>query len=105
MGYANFARKSIGQLAKHIRLVAKDSVRVRLTVHVKGQMKVRKVTTIEVHECLRLGTIRRQPEENEEKGSLECRMERYVSGRDITAVVALCDEDPNLVVVTVFEMG
>jgi hypothetical protein len=105
MGYANFAKKSTAQLAKHIRAVAQDSIRVRLTHHAKVQMKARKVAALEIHECLKLGTIRRQPESNEEKGSLECRMERYVSGRDITALVALCDEDPNLVVVTVFEIG
>ena len=73
--------------------------------HIKDQMKLRKVSSLEITECIRLGTIRRQPEVNIEKGSLECRMERYVSGRELTTLVALCDEDPDLVLVTVFEIS
>jgi hypothetical protein len=35
------------------------------------------------------------------KGTLECRMERYVAGRECGVVVALDDDNPHLLVVTV----
>lgn len=65
-------------------------------------MVKRKVSTLELFACLELGRILRTPEGNIKKGSLECRMERYVAGRDLTVVVALCDEDPDAITVTVF---
>ena len=56
----------------------------------------------EVFECIRNGTIRRAPEVSKDSQSLECRVERYVAGRELAVVVALCDEDPSIVLVTVF---
>jgi len=103
MGYVKFSTYSTAQLAKHIRTLAQNSANVVLTVHVKERMAQRHVANTEVLECLRLGTIRRTPEANDAKGSLECRMERQVLKRALTCVVALCDENPNLLVVTVFE--
>jgi hypothetical protein len=38
-------------------------------------------------------------------GHLVCRMERYVAGRNLAACVALDDEDPTLLVVTVMVVG
>ncbi len=81
MGYETFRRKSKDQLAKHIRTVAKNTSAVFLTEHVKTRMRQRKVGIQEVYACLQLGSIVREPEGNEDKGSLECRMERYVAGR------------------------
>lgn len=104
MGYENFRRKSNPQLSKHIRFIAKNTVSVFITDHAKVRMKQRKVTSQEVYECLQLGQIFREPEENKEKGSFECLMERYVSGRQLGVVVALCDEDPDAIVVTFFKM-
>ena len=105
MGYQTLQRKSQTQLARHIRTLAQDSGAVLFTQHVRVQMCRRKVSSAEVLECLRLGTLRRVPEPNPGKGSLECRMERYVAGRELAVIVALCDEDPDLVVVTVFSVG
>lgn len=105
MGYQTFWRKSKPQLAKHIRFIAKSTASVFITVHAKNRMKQRKVTSQEVYECLQLGQIIREPEVNQEKESLECLMERYVSGRQLGIVVALCDEDPDAIVVTVFEIS
>lgn len=65
-------------------------------------MRLRKVSVTEVFECIRNGVIRRPPETSGDGESLECRMERYVAGRDLAVVVALCDEDPDAVLVTVF---
>lgn len=105
MGYQTLQRKSQTQLARHIRTLAQDSGAVLFTQHVRVQMRRRKVSSAEVLECLRLGTLRRVPEPNPGKGSLECRMERYVAGRELAVIVALCDEAPDLVVVTVFSVG
>lgn len=105
MGYETFRRKSKPQLAKHIRFIAKNTVSIFITDHAKKRMKQRKVTSQEVYECLQLGQIAREPEENQEKGSLECLMERYVSGRQLGVIVALCDEDPDAIVVTVFKIS
>lgn len=105
MGYESFERKSKAQLAKHIRTVAKNTIAVVITTHAKTRMKQRKVTSQEVFECLQQGQIVREPEGNEDKGSLECLMERYVCGRHLGIIVALCDEDPDLVVVTLFKVN
>ncbi len=102
MGFEAFAKKSIAQLQRHIRTVSADSSHVVFTHHVKLRMKQRKVSVAEVLNVLRRGTIHQQPEPNVLKGSLECRMERYVGGRDCAVVVALDDDDPRLLVVTVW---
>ena len=104
MGYETLRRKTKPQLAKHIREIAKNTVKIFITDHAKKRMKERKVTSQEVYECLQLGQIVRTPEENQERESLECLMERYVSGRQLGVIVALCDEDPDAIVVTVFRI-
>ena len=101
MGQEGFAGKSTPQLQKHIRQVAKDSSLIFLTAHARKQMRRRKVLHGEVIETLRRGLIHLRPEPNLAKGSLEVRMEHYISGRTCKVVVALVDEDPNLIVVTV----
>lgn len=101
MGYAVFGAKSVPQLQRHIRSIAADTGAIFITTHAKGRMRKRHVSVNEVFECLRTGTISRQPEPNPSKGSLECRMQRYIGGRECAVVVALCDEDPTLIVVTV----
>ena len=105
MGYEKFATKSDSQVAKHIRTIAKDSSCVFFTKHAKVRMRERKVTAPEVLDCLRNGTISRAPEPSPDGQSLECRMERYVAGRNLGVIVALCDEDPGIILVTVFLMG
>lgn len=102
MGYEVFASRSVQQLQRHIRTTAAHSELVVLLPHAKKRMHLRKVTVNEVLDVLRRGVIHRPPEPNLAKGSLECRMERYVAGRDCAVVVALADENPNLLVVTVW---
>lgn len=104
MGHQLLAKKSQAQLARHIRAVAKNTLSVVFTRHASVQMARRRISTPEVYTCLREGSIRRVPEPNAQKGSLECRMERYVAGRELAVVVALCDEDPDVLVVTVFNV-
>ena len=105
MGYEKFATKSTPQIARLIRSIAKDSSCVFFTKHVKTRMAERKITATEVLDCIRNGIISRAPEPSQDDHSLECRMERYVAGRNLGVVVALCDEDPDIILVTVFLIG
>lgn len=97
-----FKKQSTPQLQKHIRETAKDTGMIFVTGHVKVQMKARSVLLNEVYECLREGVISIPPEEDIKTGHLICRMERYVCGRNLAVCVGLDDDDPNLLVVTVF---
>ena len=101
MGFAGIGRKSVPQIQRHIRAAAQDTVAVFFSTHAKKQMARRKVLRGEVMECLRCGLILRVPEPNATKGNLEVRMQHYVAGRTLQVVVALCDEDPDLLIVTV----
>ena len=105
MGYAIFAAKSNAQLQKHIRIVSKTTEAVFLTRHAKARMKKRGIGMNEVYDVLRYGVIERPPHANVKKNSLECRMQRYVGGRECAVIVALDDADPDLIVVTVMETG
>lgn len=100
MGYKKFAKQTNIQLQKHIRAQAENSANVVILIHASDQMKARKVSRIEVIECLRSGMISRAPVPDEQ-GSLRCRMEHYVAGRNCMAMVALSDEAADLIVVTV----
>jgi hypothetical protein len=102
MGYAKLSLMSETQLARHIRSLAKESLRVLFTKHMKARMKQRKVGSPEVFECIRNGTLRRPPEASSDGCNLECRMERYVAGRNLAVLVALSDENPDIILVTVF---
>lgn len=96
-----FKSKSLAQLQQHIRRTSIKTELVFVSKHARTRMKERKVTFDEVLECLRQGSIRKPPEEDLKTGCLICRMERYTAGRNLAACVALDDDDPSLVVVTV----
>jgi hypothetical protein len=42
----------------------------------------------------------RTPEPNVARGSLECRMQRFLAGRELAVVAAVSDAYPGVVVVT-----
>ncbi|MBP9940070.1 MAG: DUF4258 domain-containing protein [Comamonas sp.] len=102
MGYDKLQKFSLVQLARRIQRLARTSSNVFLTDHSKERMIEREINYEEVMECLRIGTIHRVPEPNFGYGTLECLMERNVLGRDIECLVALSDEQPDLIVVTVW---
>jgi hypothetical protein len=56
-------------------------------------------------EVLRKGRLIQAPESNIAKGSIECRLEKFVTGRDIAIVAALSDSDPDILVITAMELG
>ncbi len=98
-------RLSIVQLQQLIRTRSVDTVRVVFSRHVELRMKQRQILRPEVLEVLRRGRLQRTPEPNPARASLECRMQRFVAGREIGVVVALNDDDPNVLVVTVLVIG
>lgn len=93
-------RLSKSQIEAQIRAVAADSRRVAFTRHAPARMQQRQITREMVVEILRKGRLLKTLEPNPAKGSLECRMERFVAGRNLAVVVAVSHEFPDLVVVT-----
>ena len=102
MGYAKFEHLSRSQLSKHIRAVSANSSAVFITRHAKAQMHKRGINVSLVYDCLREGAVNRQPEPSLKLDNLECRMERFLAGKTCCVIAALCDEDPDIVCVTVF---
>ena len=101
MGYEQFRTKSLPQLQKHIRTTSGDSSSIVILKHASVRMNQRQISRLEVFECLRKGVIRRVPEPDLKRGTLNCRMEHYLAGRDCMVIVALYDQRPDLIVVTV----
>jgi hypothetical protein len=99
------SKLSKAQLQAHIRAMAADSSRIYFTVHAQRRMKERQLSREAVLAVLRVGRLLRSPEFNRTKGSLECRMEHFAVGMDIAVVVALSDDDPDLVVITAMPTG
>ena len=97
----DFALMTNVQLQKHIRTLAKNSDCVYFSQHAYDRMAARNVTDAEVFECLRNGLIERPPVRDRKTGDLKCRLEHFGTNRNISVVVALCDEDPDAIVVTV----
>jgi hypothetical protein len=68
------------------------------------RMRQRRISRDMVVEVLRKGRLTREPEPNLRFGSLQCRMERYMAGRQIAVIVAIADHLPGLLVVTVIDV-
>lgn len=88
------------QLQKHIREESKNTANVAFTKHAQLRMKERHITSPMIFETLRKGKINLMPEINYSKGNIECRMEYFVAGKDVKVVVAVCDENPLLMLIT-----
>ncbi|MCA3237399.1 MAG: DUF4258 domain-containing protein [Curvibacter sp.] len=96
---------SAPQWERFIRKAALRSELIVFTKHALARMKLRGVTRLMVLDVLRQGKLRRTPEPNAARGTLECRMEYFLSGRDIAVVAAVAPDDPGVVVVTVMELS
>lgn len=105
MGYERVGKQSKTQLQRLLHTRAKDTANVVVTAHAKQQMAKRKIASPSLFKCLREGAIHRQPEPNQAHGTLECRIERMCSGREVAVTVALSDDDPTLVIVTAMFVG
>lgn len=82
-----------------------DAFNIAFTHHASKRMRQRGVTKVMVLETLRLGRIRLMPEPNIRYPGLKCRMERFVSGVLVGAVVYVEYPAPDLAVVTVIDLG
>ena len=82
-------------------MLAANEANVVITPHAKLRMSEREVLTDELFDCLRKGRIRQPAEPNPAFGSLECRLEYFLARRTLVACVAVSDDHPNTIVVTV----
>lgn len=96
-----FRLMSNAQLQAHVRKVAQDSGKVYFADHARLRMLQRGVNDMEVIMCLREGVIQRPPDIDAKSGETRVRMEHFGSSRNLGVVVALHDQDPDLLVVTV----
>ena len=99
-----FGKLSAQQIERFIGEAAQDGPRILFTRHARLRMLQRHVSRAMVRDVLRRGRLARVPEPNLRFGSLECRMERYVAGRQIAVVVALANDNPFVLVVTVINV-
>lgn len=96
---------SASQLEARIRKTALDNRMVNFSNHARAQMRRRHIPADVVLEVLRQGRIRRTPEPNLLKGSVECLMERFVAGLQTGVVAAVSDEHPQVIVVSAMHTG
>ena len=92
------------QLQAHIRRVAANSAHLAFTDHALKQMRRRHITRDMAIEVVRQGMLKRTPKPNHAKGNLECRMEHFMTGRNLGVVVAVSDDEPDLIIVTAMEL-
>ena len=97
-------RVSLLQLQRLIRGRSADAGAVFLTAHCRVRMKQRHVSLALLLDVLRQGRLRHPAEPDVRHGSLVCRMEHFVAGRHLAAAVALSDDDPGVLVVTVIDL-
>ena len=102
---ASIQRLSIPQLQRLVRDRAANSAVVFVTHHCRQRMKQRHISLTLLLDVLRQGRLLRTPEPDIARGSVVCRMEHFVAGRHLAAAVAVSDDDPGVVVVTVIELG
>ena len=88
------------QLQAHIRRLAQDSGRVFFTDHARLRMRERGVNDLQALECLRAGVLQRPPRRFA-SGELRVRMDHFGSARNVSVVVSLDEQDPDVLVVTV----
>jgi hypothetical protein len=92
------------QLQRLIRERSADPVAVFFTTHCRLRMRQRQVTLALLLDVLRQGRMRRPAEPDARHGGLVCRMEYFVAGRQLAAAVALSDDAPGVLVVTVIDL-
>lgn len=97
------ADQSRAQQEAYVHQQAQDTKNIIFTNHAQKRMRERQITTPCVVEALRQGRMKRQAEPNIKTGAWECRLDRYVAGREIGVVVAIDDSNPSLIVVTAMD--
>lgn len=92
------------QIERQIHERALNTANILLTDHARKRMRERRITLAMVYDALRKGMLVREPEPSVRHEALECRMERYVEGRDIGVVVAFEIDATGLPVITVMDI-
>lgn len=95
---------SKSQWQKHIRARVATPANVIFTIHAQLRMRQRHISHIAAFEVLKKGVILREPEPNLRRGTLECRMEYYVAGRNLALVAAVDAGNPAVIVVTAIDL-
>jgi hypothetical protein len=95
---------SIRQLEKHIKQSAASSSNVVFTKHARQRMRERGINDAMLLEALRMGRMHKPPEPDMRHSGLTCRMQRFVAGVQVAAVVYVEYPSPTLVVVTVIDV-
>ena len=93
------------QLERFIRARAADSGNVVLTAHARKRMQQRRITLPMLMDVLTKGHIAMPPEPDMRHPGLTCRMQRFVAGKNVAAVVYVEYPAPKLVVVTVIDVN
>lgn len=81
--------------------VADDTSRVIFTDHAKAQMRKRKITPVQVINCLKKGRISESPV-LDHHGNWKLTIERYACGEQIGCAVAIDMSGPKAIVITAF---
>ena len=89
------------QLQSRIRRLAQDSGRVFILDHAQLRMRERGVNDMEVLACLRQGVVQRPVKVDDKAGEVRVRMDHFGSARNLSVVVAMGDQEPDVLVVTV----
>lgn len=93
----------MAQLQRLVRERSRNTAVVFLTAHCRVRMRQRHISWALLLDVLAQGRIHRLPEPDLRHGSLVCRMEHFVAGRNLAAAVALSDDEPGVLVVTVID--
>ena len=101
---ASVHKLSLPQLQRLIRERSANAGVVFLTTHCRLRMRQRHVSLALLLDVLRQGRLRLPAEPDARHGSLVCRMEHFVAGRDLAAAVALSDDESGVLVVTVIDL-
>lgn len=81
--------------------IAEDSVKVFFTEHAVKQMKKRKISRVQVINCLRKGKITESPF-LDHYGNWKVTIERYACGEQIGCGVAIDTTVPKAIIITAF---
>lgn len=89
------------QLQARIRQLAQDSGCVFISDHAQLRMQERGVNDMEVLVCLRQGVVQRPAKVHTATGEVRARMDHFGSARNLSVVVSMNDQEPDVLVVTV----
>jgi len=87
-----------------LQQIAAESDAVHFTQHARQQMRKRKITPLQVINCLRKGRITESPC-LDLHGNWQLRIERYACGEEIGCGVAIDMTGPKAIVITSFRVN